>query len=275
MAVTTRYTLAQVERFRALKADKRRHLYYAVPAVLLVGFVMLHANGWLIFCALAGAIVGFNIFTNPGSILVKYDHARTAWDALLMRSDPGTTLTVEFTVRGSETVYYAEKGERYEERRTGQVIDTQSRTKNAVGSAVVGGLLFGPAGAIVGGSMARRQTTGTATDVYNVVPVDHGHIAITSERFVFMGARDTVELPIERVMRYSTVEGTNRINVEYSGRKPGESYAVDPALFQLCMARRARDGRFAIPLPPPPLSNDVNSSIVLESAASLIPALTT
>jgi hypothetical protein len=236
---------------------------------------MLHANGWLIFCALAGAIVGFNIFTNPGSILVKYDHARTAWDALLMRSDPGTTLTVEFTVRGSETVYYAEKGERYEERRTGQVIDTQSRTKNAVGSAVVGGLLFGPAGAIVGGSMARRQTTGTATDVYNVVPVDHGHIAITSERFVFMGARDTVELPIERVMRYSTVEGTNRINVEYSGRKPGESYAVDPALFQLCMARRARDGRFAIPLPPPPLSNDVNSSIVLESAASLIPALTT
>jgi hypothetical protein len=59
-----------------------------------------------------------------------------------------------------------------------------------------------------------------------------------------------------------------RINVEYAGRKPGESYTVVPALFNLCMARRAHDSRFRIPIPPPPLAHDANAGIVLRPFSS-------
>jgi hypothetical protein len=272
MPDTARYSLEQITRFKSQAVDQRRHLYYIIPILVTVILWAVHANGWLDFLAIAGAVVGAGVYSKPRSIVTKYTQANNAWNALLKRSDPKATIPVEFTLKPSEEVYYADLCKRYEERRTGQVIDTQSRTKNAVGSAVLGGVLFGPAGAIVGGSMARKQTTGTATDVYDVVPVDHGNIAITSARFVFMGARDTIEIPTERIMRYSAVEGSNRIAVEYSGRAPGESYEVNPSLFNLCMARRARDRRFSIPIPPPPLSTDVNQAIEIDDA---VPALLT
>jgi hypothetical protein len=196
----------------------------------------------------------------------QYDAAHAAWTSLLERSSPNTVLDVHFPLQDNERVFYSEPSVRYEERRTGQVIDTQSRTKNAVGSAVVGGLLFGPAGMIVGGSMARRRTTGTATDVYNVVAVDHGSLAVTSDRVVFLGSRDTIDVAASKVMRFSAVEGTDRVNLEYAGRAPGESYTVNPALFNLSMVRRGKDRRFKIPLPPPPLAPDVNEPIALDGS---------
>jgi hypothetical protein len=266
MASTGSYTGSEIDRLRNQLSDSRRHLFWAIPSLITVALISFHGGGGWIFLAIVTSFIGLRVYMSPGIKVKAYDSAHGAWNTLLERSHPNAILNVNFALQENERVYYSEQAMRFEERRTGQVIDTQSRTKNAVGSAVLGGVLFGPAGAIVGGSMARRRTTGTATDVYNVVPVDHGTLAITNNRAVFMGSRDTIEVLASRIMRYSAIEGSDRINVEYPGRAPGESYSVNPSLFNLCMVRRAKDGRFALPVPPPPLSIDVNDPIALDSS---------
>ena len=158
---------------------------------------------------LAGTAIGASIQQSPVLTVQRYDAAFANWARLLQRSHPNETLVVDFPLQDSERVFYSEPCQRYEERRPGQVINTQSRTKNAVGSAFVGAVVAGPAGAIVGSSMARRQTTGTATDVYAVVPVDDGVLTVTSLRVLFLGKRDTIELPSSRIIRIIEVERTD------------------------------------------------------------------
>lgn len=265
MSNTRSYSRIEVDNCRKQVGDQRRHLFWAVPLIVGILLITLHLSGWLIFAAIVAFVIGLTAHMAPGAVVKEYDVAETAWNALLERSHPNAILNVNFPLQEDEKVFYSEPAMRFEERRTGQVIDTQSKTKNAVGSAVLGGVIFGPAGAIVGASMARRRTTGTATDVYNVVPVDHGTLAITSTRAVFLGSRDTIEILASRIMRFSAIEATDRINLEYAGRAPGESYSVNPALFNLSMVRRARDKRFSLPMPPPPLSVEVNDSIAFRS----------
>jgi hypothetical protein len=260
MAKRTRYMRSQIDAYREQVNDQRRHLFWIIPLGFGVLFIALNASGWLVI-AVPAFIIGALVYRKPITIVKEYDEAATSWNALLERSNPSTVLDVYFPLQENEKVFYSEPSVRFEERRTGQVIDTQSRTKNAIGGAALGGLLFGPAGAIVGGSMARRQTTGTATDVFDVVPVDNGSLAVTSSRVVFLGTRDTIDVPASKVMRFSALEGTDLVNVEYAGRAPGESYTVNPALFTMSMVRRGNDKRFALPTPPPPLSTDVNDSI--------------
>jgi len=262
---TTAFTREEIEIERAKTTDARRHLIWTVPIFLTIIFIAFRAPEPLLLIGILVSIVGCTIFVRPGQQVKKYDTAAASWSEILKRSHPNTILSVNFPLQHNESIFYSEPSERFEERRTGQVIDTQTRTRNAVRSAAVGGILFGSAGMIVGGGMARRHTTGTSTDVYNVVPVDHGSLAITSDRIVFLGSHQTVDIATSRVMRFSTVEGTDRVNFEYAGRTPGESYTVNPALFNLCMVRRGKDQRFQIPIPPPPLDLDANDPIALQS----------
>jgi hypothetical protein len=251
-----RYSDAQIARWRMLAANPKRHLFWALPlAIWLLDFLPSLPEVLRTICGFAFLvmIIGIAVQQYPGHVLRTFDPVLAEWGALVAKSDPSTAIAVGFRLREGEVVHYSERGERCEERKTGQVINTQSRTKNAVGSAILGGVLFGPAGAIVGGSMARRQTTGTATDVYDVVPVDEGDVIVTNERFLFMGTRNTVDVRLADVMRFSAIQGSPRILVEYAGRAAGESYTVPPLLFAMCMARRARMDGFPTPPPPPPI----------------------
>jgi len=257
---TQRFSDEQIRKLRKLAADKRRMLFWAIPLALLLLSLLFFGEhtatfgGWLFVLSVIGLAIGIAIYRRPQTLINRHDPILKTWDAMVMRSDPDALLLADFPLMQDEVIYYAERGQRFEERKTGEIVNTQTRTKNAVGSALIGGLLFGPAGAIVGGGMARKQTVGTSTDVYGVVAVDDGEIAVTSARFIFMGQRDTLEVPTEKIMRLTSIDGTDRLLVEYSGRKPGESYSVSPLLFALCMARRAEHKSFLIPDPPPPLS---------------------
>ena len=251
-----RYTDEQIAKWARLQADPRRHLFWAIPlAVWLLAFIPALPESIRFVCGIAFfcIFIGIYVLRRPGTILGKYKPTLLMWQKLVAQSDPALSMAVDFKLRDGETVHYHHSGERCEERKTGAVINTQTRTKNAVGSAVVGGLLFGPAGAIIGGGMARKQSTGTSTDIYDVTPVDTGDMIVTNHRFLFMGTRNTVDVPLENVMRFSSVTGTPRIVVEYPGRVAGESYTVPPLLFALCMSRRAKHPNFPIPEPPFPI----------------------
>jgi len=121
----------------------------------------------------------------------------------------------------------------------------------------------------VWGNVTRKQTTGTSTDIYDVTPVDKGDTIVTNHRFLFMGTRNTVDVPPENIMRFSSIQGTPRIVVEYPGRVAGESYTVPPLLFALCMSRRAKHPNFPIPEPPVliPLSHAVPAAPMQLSSA--------
>jgi len=256
--MSTRYSDDDVSRLRIRALDARRVVYWAIPVALAMLLYLLPVPNDVripaLLVLLCGAGFGIAIYLRPQFALGHYDPALTAWLDLVKRSDPAIPIAVHFPLLPGEVVHYSEKGQRFEERRTGQLINTESRTKNAVGSAVVGGLLFGPAGAVVGGGMARRHTTGMATDVYDVVSVDDGAVAFTSDRSVFMGVRDTIEVPLGKILDLTSIEATNRIIVEYPARAPGESYSVNTDLFTMCMARRAKRPGFAVALPPPPVA---------------------
>ncbi|HTU80657.1 MAG TPA: hypothetical protein VMF61_00920 [Candidatus Acidoferrales bacterium] len=265
------------DQFTAVNAaalDPRRVLACVIPGVALAVCLSIWPKtsaslaldlGIFFLVTLA---LGFSWWSAPRQIRKAYLVAEQRWSYILKRSDPQAILATSLQLHPGEFVYYSEPGSRIEERQTGQVIQTQSRTKNAISSAIIGSIvaqpigavlgvrggIAGPVGAIVGGNMARRETTGTATTVYENVVVDNGEVVVTSRRFVFLGARNTVEVPTEEQLRALWPDENGRLEVQYPHRQPGEAYTVDGLLFRACLARRAPNGSYPMPEAPEPLA---------------------
>jgi hypothetical protein len=129
-------------------------------------------------------------------------------------------------------------------------------------SAVIGGVIAGPVGAIVG-SAGSKRTIGTATNVYGLSPIDQGNLIITNQRMMFLGARDTLSTPYSEIVRFSVANRhpQYRIMAEYAGREPGEQYGVDQEQFVTNMWRRA-NVQLGAPAPSAPLPETLPFSVV-------------
>lgn len=95
----------------------------------------------------------------------------------------------------------------------------------------------------------------------SLVRIDGGELVVTSERVIFLGYRNTIEIPLLSILRFTKnvipgfgtgVYRTGLI-IEYPGRLTDECYALDFDFFALCMLRRGHFPQFTMPLPPAPL----------------------
>jgi hypothetical protein len=254
----TRYSLDRIERLRSHTGNTRRLAIagLAIVGVLICAILSPMPERLALFIA-AGLVLAIAVreFARPSQIVAAYERTHAHWDRLIDLSDPQTRLMVGFRLRANEVAYYAEMSTRFGERRlaVSAVIPGSHVNPDAVHGARA---RFGPDGTVVY-SVRRGTRRGTMpAGAHRVVPVDSGRLAITSQRVVFAGERETVEISLDGAASYYGIEGTERVRIEYPGRAPGESYSVDPMLFNLAMVRRARDNRFVIPAPPPPLGPD-------------------
>jgi len=244
--------------FRIAQQGMMRTGWIVIAAGVVVFLIAVNQrNGSVgfigVLAAILAIIIGWSMFKHARKRIADLDASLAAWTYACQRSDPNATLTAPVALRPTETLVYVEGSYRFEERKTATV--GTSTPRGSIGRAVVGGLLFGPAGAIVGSQSARSTTS--HTDLYNVVPIDGGDLVITTERMLFLGEKHTTEVPLANVMRWTLVPGSDRVAAEYAGRVPGESYSVHPLLFNMAMARRGRDCRFTLPSPPDPLPSSM------------------
>ncbi|HEY1976318.1 MAG TPA: hypothetical protein VGG89_07235 [Candidatus Baltobacteraceae bacterium] len=272
-----RLTAQQVAQMRSEIAHDQRSKLWMFPAgISAIAFLVLVSNvffndatgeGITMLFLFGGGIAAMLAYRAGGSdpqavrnTLQAYDTAQRRWEWILERCDPNTVLETPLRLKPRETVYYAEPGFRLEERWTHQDIDTKTTTPNGFGAAVVGDLVAGPAGAVIGASIASRKTTGTATNVFNSVPVDTGLVIVTSLRFVFIGSRNTVEVADDSLLQELEPGDDDLLEVHYAQRAPGEAYTVDGDLFYACMARRANLD-YEMPDPPEPLAEDYRQAM--------------
>jgi hypothetical protein len=69
-------------------------------------------------------------------------------------------------------------------------------------STLLGGMLLGPVGALAGAAMSRSSTTTYGPAVTRAITVDdRGELVITSARVVFIGAKQTLEIPRSSILR--------------------------------------------------------------------------
>lgn len=253
-SIPIRWTEAQVERFR--DAEKTKHQQLVAVAVVSVLFLLAvlvapHAYFSVLLCAFVlWAILWYGLNAPRRNALI-YNGVKAYWEDYLARSAPGVVMAASVPLRPGEIVHYVHPSQRYVERHVGQRISTVSRSKGTITRAIVGEIVAGPVGAIIGGATSSKVTTGTAQNIFNVVAVDAGELILTNERAVFLGERDTIEIPNGSIMRYTLAD--DRLVLEHGARESGEAYSVDPVLLRLCMVRRARRRDFTLPAPPMPL----------------------
>lgn len=216
----------------------------------LFAFLVVKMPLITILAILAGVIV-FGVLVLYASAAAKRsiaaeDKTRSVaqWSQALKYWDVNTPLPEpRFPLKSGEIIYYNFPTKRYKRMRVGQRIDTT--TKGGIGPALVGGVLAGATGAIVGAQAGKKTTTGTVTDVENVVEVDRGPLAITNQRIVFLGHESTLEVPATEVLDITL--RFDDIAIAYPGRAASERFSVDPLLFRACMVLRAGDKRFTLP----------------------------
>ncbi len=265
-----------VASYAGLPNDRRRHLYWTVPVAIALLAVLLRAEGLFWFGALSLVIGTFLYFApdlrteNLRSKIRRYEAALASWHNLCDITNPKNPIAVAAPLRPSEIVYFCGSSERWVERLLGQTMAT--KTSGRMASAVVGGVVAGPMGAIVG-SAGSKRTTGRLTNVYGLANIDQGSLIITNQRMMFLGRRDTLEVPYEKIVRFSVANAVPqyRVTAEYPGREAGEQYSVDRQLFALHMKRRAHLD-FGVPEPPFPLPaaasfEDPHVALVLETKA--------
>ncbi len=109
------------------------------------------------------------------------------------------------------------------------------KKKGVVGRAFVGNILFGPAGAIIGGVTAgsKNQSTTTQQKIVRTEPIDSGDILFTNKRVLFVG-KEIIEIPYAEILSVSyedvILEHKERIPmmyIKYSSMLKGECYAVE------------------------------------------------
>jgi len=223
------------------------HWFWGAP--LLLWFISLYigtvtnfvAIEWLLFGAIIlGVIIANNAFKQRRS----YEDLVATWNTSVMRSDPATRIEPGFKLQENEVAYYSLTSQRYAERWVAQQI--QTTTGGGLVPAVVGGVLFGGAGAVAGAVIGKKSTTGTATNVYDVVVVDTGTLTVTNQRFLFLGARNTVIVSRADVLRASLPTDYFLV-LEYQGRPAGEMFSIGYWTFRMAMVRRANDAAFTLP----------------------------
>lgn len=88
---------------------------------------------------------------------------------------------------------------------------------------------------------------------------DSGDLIVTDQRVLFLGGRNTLSVQIRDMLRYPPALAGNRVTFEYPGRPTGESFAINPELFGLCMARRGGFTAYAVSPPAPlPISDEAH-----------------
>ena len=198
---------------------------------------------------IVGAIVAYNALKKRR----QYEAQVAEWNGAVRYSDPSVVITPGFDMLPEEVAYYSMTSQRYAERWVSQQI--QTTTGGGLVPAIVGGVAFGAAGAVAGAVIGKKSTSGTATNVYDVVVVDTGVLTVTNRRYLFLGARNTVIVQKENLIRVSTPQ-PHYLVLEYEGRPAGESFTVQRYAFRMSMVRRANDPKFSLPTWPGPIVAD-------------------
>lgn len=248
-----RWTMADIARFYddgRITLARRRGVVFTAFAFLLLTLIAPRLYFlWLV------VILGVEAFVDstaraPLRSRKQYEDLRASWLENLNDSSPDATMEPTVPLQEGERVIYTDPSTRYIERHLG-TRSTPVAAANTVARATPG------------------SPPSTTEQIYGEVPVDEGELTITDRRVVFLGKRDTLEIPLAKIYRYSYLQWPDRLVLEYPGRPSGESYTIDMLFFQLCMYRRSPMSTFSMPKPPPPLPEDTDLAMVTRSHAAL------
>ena len=106
---------------------------------------------------------------------------------------------------------------------------TKSKKKGGLTRAVVGGMTFGVAGALVGAGTAKSKGTSTTVqqDVSSIEAVDEGTLIFTNKRVLFVG-KEIISIPHDDLMAvdFSKSFGGMTMKVKYAGMLKDEQYVI-------------------------------------------------
>jgi hypothetical protein len=259
MSQPSRWTTADISRFyddeRIALARRRGVVFTAFAFLILTLIVPSLYFLWLVVTLAVEGLVDSSA-RSPLRHRKQYEHLRAYWVKLLEDSAPNAVMTPRAPLQDGESVIYADLSSRYLERHLG----TRSTPVSRANTTSAKGL---PA-----------SQASTTEEIYGEVSVDEGQLIITDRRVLFLGKRDTLEIPSTTIFRYSFLQSPDRLVFEYAGRPSGESFTIKKLFFQLCMYRRSKVPAGSVPMPPAPLPENTCMETVTRSDTAIPEAST-
>jgi len=134
-------------------------------------------------------------------------------------------ITTDLNLKEGEQAFYQVSVSRLADM---DYIETHSigkeKKKGVVTRALVGDIIFGPAGAIIGGASAgsKIQTTSTQLRVTRTEQIDSGTLVFTNNRVVFMG-NEIIALNFDDIISFDA-QNSYLLNIRYPNMHKNERY---------------------------------------------------